>query len=138
MLVFFRFASILFLIFEKSDKQKNCVRFFKICKYTFLIFEKGHKRKNCVRFFKICKYTFQFDYFFSIKRSYRDFWGFYVCFLMWLFFSMNRGHIDIWCFYVCFFNVIIFLVWMGVIWYFEVWIKISRVCRYPFLFILKS
>ena len=73
MLVFFRFASILFLIFEKSDKQKNCVRFFKICKYTFLIFEKGHKRKNCVRFFKICKYTFQFDYFFSIKRSYRDF-----------------------------------------------------------------
>ena len=56
---FLRFVSILFLIFEKGDKQKNCARFFKIFKYTFiLIFEKGDKQKNCVRFFKICKYTF--------------------------------------------------------------------------------
>ena len=53
-----RFVSILFLIFEKGDKQKNCAKFFKICKYTFLIFEKEDKQKNCAKFFKICKYTF--------------------------------------------------------------------------------
>ena len=55
---FLGFVSILFLIFEKGDKQKNCARFFKICKYAFLIFEKGDKQKNCARFFRICKYTF--------------------------------------------------------------------------------
>ena len=52
------FVSILFLIIEKRDKQKNCARFFRICKYTFLIFKKGDKRKNCDRFFRICNYTF--------------------------------------------------------------------------------
>ena len=55
MLGFLRFVSILFLIFEKGDKQKGCVR---ICKYSFLIFEKGDKQEHCARFFKICKYTF--------------------------------------------------------------------------------
>ena len=46
------FVNILFLVFQKGDKQKICARFFKICKYTFLIFEKGDKQKNCARFFK--------------------------------------------------------------------------------------
>ena len=39
------FMNIPLLIFEKGDKQKNCVR---VCKYTFLIFKKRG----------ICKYTF--------------------------------------------------------------------------------
>ena len=31
----FRFASILFLILEKGDEQKNCAKYFQICKYAF-------------------------------------------------------------------------------------------------------
>ena len=31
----FRFVSMLFLIFEKGDEQKNCARYFEICKYDF-------------------------------------------------------------------------------------------------------
>ena len=74
-LAFLRFVSILFLIFEKVDKQKLGKRFFKICKYTFfkirkmwsakiwtrfslrfviilfLIFEKGDRQKIGRRFF---------------------------------------------------------------------------------------
>ena len=38
---FLGFISILFLIFEKRDKQKKCARYFEIRKYAFLIFEKG-------------------------------------------------------------------------------------------------
>ena len=53
-----RFVNILYLIFEKGDKQKNCAKFFKIYKYTVLIFEKIGQRKNFARFLKICKYTF--------------------------------------------------------------------------------
>ena len=49
------FVNILFLIFEKGDKRKNCVWFFKICKCSSLPFEKGDKKKKRVRF---CKYTF--------------------------------------------------------------------------------
>ena len=30
-----RFVSMLFLIFEKGDQQKNCARYFEICKYAF-------------------------------------------------------------------------------------------------------
>ena len=41
-----RFASILFLIFEKGDEQKNCARYFEIRKYAFLIFEKGMSKKT--------------------------------------------------------------------------------------------
>ena len=41
------FVSILFLIIEKRDKQKNCARFFRICKYTFLIFKKGIRKQLC-------------------------------------------------------------------------------------------
>ena len=41
------FLSILFLIFEKRDKKKNCARYFEILKYTFLIFEKGISKKLC-------------------------------------------------------------------------------------------
>ena len=48
-----RFVNILFLIFEKGDKRKNCAWFFKICKYTFLTFEKWDKGNNCVI---VCKY----------------------------------------------------------------------------------
>ena len=33
-----RFVTILFLLFEKSNKQKNVLGFFKIYKYTFLNF----------------------------------------------------------------------------------------------------
>ena len=35
-LVFLRFVSILFLVFEKGDTTKIGLGFFKICKYTFL------------------------------------------------------------------------------------------------------
>ena len=35
-----RFVSMLFLIFEKGNKQKNCAN---IYKYSFLIFEKRNK-----------------------------------------------------------------------------------------------
>ena len=43
-----RFVSILFLIFEKGDEQKNCARYFEIRKYAlFLIFGKGMS-KNAV------------------------------------------------------------------------------------------
>ena len=37
-----RFVSILFLIFAKGNKQKNCARHFEIHKYAFLIFVKGN------------------------------------------------------------------------------------------------
>ena len=53
-----RFVNMLFLMFEKGDKQKNCVRCFEIRKYAFLIFEKGNEQKNCARYFEIRKYTF--------------------------------------------------------------------------------
>ena len=39
------FVSILFLIFEKRNKQKNCVRYFEIIKYALLMFEKGMSKK---------------------------------------------------------------------------------------------
>ena len=39
------FVSILFLIFKKGDKQKNCARYFKIRKYAFLILQKGISKK---------------------------------------------------------------------------------------------
>ena len=55
---FLRFVSMLFLIFEKGDEQKNCARYFEICKYAFLIFEKGDEQKNCARYFEIRKYAF--------------------------------------------------------------------------------
>ena len=48
------FVNILFLIFEKGDKQKTCVR---ICKYTFLIFKKKGKSKK-KKYVGICKYAF--------------------------------------------------------------------------------
>ena len=41
-----RFVSMLFLIFEKGDKKKNCARYFEIRKYAFLIFEKGMSKKT--------------------------------------------------------------------------------------------
>ena len=49
-----RFVSMLFLIFEKGDEQKNCARYFEIRKYAFLIFEKRDKQKTVtVRFVSI-------------------------------------------------------------------------------------
>ena len=53
-----RFVSMLFLIFEKGDEQKNCARYFEIRKYAFLIFGKGDELKNCARYFEIRKYAF--------------------------------------------------------------------------------
>ena len=40
-----RFVSILFLIFEKRKKEKNCVRYFEIIKYAFLMFGKEISKK---------------------------------------------------------------------------------------------
>ena len=40
-----RFVSMLFLIFEEGDEQKNCARYFEIGKYAFLTFEKGMSKK---------------------------------------------------------------------------------------------
>ena len=67
-----RFVSMLFLLFEKGDEQKNCARYFKICKYAFLIFEKWvivvvgvckypfliFKIKEFIGIFRICMYAF--------------------------------------------------------------------------------
>ena len=41
-----RFLSILFLIFEKGDKQKNCPRYFEIPKYSFYYLKKGISKKT--------------------------------------------------------------------------------------------
>ena len=41
------FVNILFLIFEKGDKQKNCARFFKIYKYTCNVWKRGKAKKLC-------------------------------------------------------------------------------------------
>ena len=112
---FLRSVSILFLIFEKGDKRKNCAKVFEdLYIYFFNIWKMGISEKIVLGFLRFASILFSLIIF-SIKRSYRDFGGFYVCFLMWLFFSENGGHIDMWCFYVFFFNVIIFLVWIGVI-----------------------
>ena len=40
------FVGMLFLVFEKSDEQKNCARNFPIHKYAFLVFEKSDKQKK--------------------------------------------------------------------------------------------
>ena len=41
-----RFVSMLFLIFEKGDQQKNCARYFEICKYAFFnIWKRGWAKK---------------------------------------------------------------------------------------------
>ena len=48
-----RFVSILFLIFEKGDKQESCARYFEIRKYAFLIFKKENKQKNLTMLFII-------------------------------------------------------------------------------------
>ena len=53
-----RLVNMLFLIFEKEDKQKIVSGFLKFISMLFIIFEKGDKRKNCVRYFEICKYAF--------------------------------------------------------------------------------
>ena len=52
------FCRYAFLVFDKSDEQKNCARNFKIRKYAFLVFEKSDEQKHCVRNFQICKYAF--------------------------------------------------------------------------------
>ena len=55
----FRFVSMLFLIFEEGDEQKNCARYFQIRKYAFFpMFEKKNGQKNCARYFQIHKYAF--------------------------------------------------------------------------------
>ena len=78
---FLRLVSVLFLIFEKRDKEKNSARFFKICKYTFLIFEKGDKQKIVSGFLRFVSMLFNLIICFSAKRGYRDVWGLYVWFL---------------------------------------------------------
>ena len=42
---FLRFVSMLFLIFEKGDKQKIAPGFLRFVSMLFLIFEKGDKQK---------------------------------------------------------------------------------------------
>ena len=41
-----RFVSMLFLIFEKGDEQRNCARYFEICKYAFFNIWKGDEQKK--------------------------------------------------------------------------------------------
>ena len=56
------FVSILFLIFKKGDKQKNCARYFKIHKYAFLILQKGISKKaipGFLEFLSMLYSTFQ-------------------------------------------------------------------------------
>ena len=51
-MVVLRFVSILFLLFEKPNKQKNCAGFvLRLISIIFLNFEKGYKLKTCARFF---------------------------------------------------------------------------------------
>ena len=43
-----RFVCMLFLIFEKGDKQKNCAGYFEIRKYAFFnIWKRGCAKKLC-------------------------------------------------------------------------------------------
>ena len=44
-LIFLRFVSIPFLIFQKRKKQKNGIGLFKIYKYIFFNISKGDKQK---------------------------------------------------------------------------------------------
>ena len=53
-----RFVSMLFLIFEKKNEQKNCARNFKIRKYAFFNIWESDEQKNCAKNFKIRKYSF--------------------------------------------------------------------------------
>ena len=53
-----RLLSILYLIFEKRDAQKNCARNFKTRKDTFFNISQRDEQKNCARNFKIRKYAF--------------------------------------------------------------------------------
>ena len=55
---FLRLLSILFLIFEKSDAQKNCARNFKTRKDTFFNISQRDEQKNCAINLKIRSDTF--------------------------------------------------------------------------------
>ena len=57
--VFLRFLSILFLIFEKREKQKNCARFFlRFVNILFIIFEKRGKQKSWEAFLRFVNILF--------------------------------------------------------------------------------
>ena len=56
--VFFRFLSILFLIFEKGMSKNIAPGIFRFVSMLSLIFEKAMSKRNCARNFKIRKYTF--------------------------------------------------------------------------------
>ena len=53
-----RLLSILFLIFEKRDAQKNCARNFKTRKDTFFNISQRDEQKNCAINLKIRSDTF--------------------------------------------------------------------------------
>ena len=55
---FLRLLSILFLIFEKSDAQKNCASKFKTRKDTFFNISQRDEQKNCAINLKIGSDTF--------------------------------------------------------------------------------
>ena len=83
---FSRLLSILFLIFEKEDKEKIIPDFFNTCKYTFFnIWKRGQAKNRWKLFFEICKYTF-----FNIwecghaKKLFYVFWRFVnIFFIIW-------------------------------------------------------
>ena len=66
-----RFVSMLFLIFEKGDEQKNCARYFEIRKYAFFNFWKGDEQKTVPGILRFVSMLFNLIInviIFSIKR----------------------------------------------------------------------
>ena len=62
------------MLFKYLKKEIN-KKLYQDLQVFFLIFQKGNKQKNCVRYFEIHKYAFLCDYLFSGNGGYRDIWG---------------------------------------------------------------
>ena len=64
---------------EKGDEQKKWARFIKICNYTCFNVKKRIRKKLGQVFLRFVSILFNLIIF-SVKRSYRNVWGLYVCF----------------------------------------------------------
>ena len=53
-----RFISMFFLRFERDIRKKIVAGISRFVTILFLIFKKGDKQKNCNKFFRIYKYAF--------------------------------------------------------------------------------
>ena len=76
-----RFVNMLFLIFEKGDKQKAVPGILRFASISFLIFKKRMSKKTVPGILRFVNMLFLCEYFLSMNGGYRDIWGLYVCFL---------------------------------------------------------